>query len=210
MFADCEDEPLLTVTMEDETRQSRQMPCDASGSQCELCTMDDLIQKGQAEKPMVLCTLANSKVEYYWKYDYEKSSHADMQHSIGFFSSFFLMIFEYLRFLFTPQLDFKVHFFVLIFEINMDLLGGCFFLPSHCEWRKLWFFLNFCSNLKKRKKKNRIGRRCINGPCHANNVVKHCGALPYWRCVSEVKVTGAAEQRRPAASVQTLWQPLQT
>lgn len=49
MFADCEDEPLLTVTMEDETRQSRQMPCDASGSQCELCTMDDLIQKGQAE-----------------------------------------------------------------------------------------------------------------------------------------------------------------
>lgn len=57
-----------------------------------------------------------------------------MQHSIGFFVLFcFLTIFECWRFLFTPQLYFKVHFFVLIFEINMDLLGGCFFCLLICE-----------------------------------------------------------------------------
>lgn len=73
MFADREDELLLTATMEDKLDKTGKCPV---MTQCELCTMDDLIQKGQAEKTMVLCTLTNSKVEYYWKYDYKKSSHA--------------------------------------------------------------------------------------------------------------------------------------
>lgn len=51
-----------------------------------------------------------------------------------------------------------------------------FFAFSFVSEENCEFFLNFFTNLKK---KNRIGRRCINGPCHANNVVKHSGAPPY-------------------------------
>lgn len=50
----------------------------------ERCTTDDLMQSGQAGQPIVLCILANSEVEFYWKYDNEKSSHADMQRSLHF------------------------------------------------------------------------------------------------------------------------------
>lgn len=101
--------------------------------------MDDLMKNGQAGQPMVLCTLANSEVEFYWKYDNEKSSHADMQRSVGLF------LFLHLRFfLCTPQLDFEVHFFVFTSEINTDLLGGCLYcLPIVSEEKCDFFFSSF-------------------------------------------------------------------